>query len=145
MIGEEANVGHSSGGGSQRKRTAGKEEAHGENLGEIGEVRERGGQLLLMATTRERRASAGGSAAPAVEMRKPGSNRTQEEDEIAVMRARSGRRRVAMGQGRWSQRKDLVRHNSRAKGRGWPREEEARGENSGETEEVREREGVNDS
>lgn len=57
-----------------------------------------------MATTREGRKGGHWLAvvlSPAVEMRKPAGNKTQEEDGTTVVRAWSGRRRTMMGPGRW--------------------------------------------
>lgn len=43
VVNVEANIGHSSGSGSQRKRVAREEVVRGENWGETGDVRERVG------------------------------------------------------------------------------------------------------
>lgn len=75
VVGEEANVDHSGGGGSQRKRAAGRGRGVQRKLKKNWEVREGGwGQLFLMATTRKGQKGGHWSAtmlSPAVEIRKP--------------------------------------------------------------------------
>lgn len=118
-------VGHSSGHGGQRKRATGRGGGVQRKLGGNGEVRR---ELLLLVTTREGRK---GEQRPAavlsltLELRKTGGDGTREKDGIAMVRARLGRKMMAMGRGQWLERKDLVGHSGadgdqrkRASGRG---------------------------
>lgn len=79
----------------------------------------------------------------AVEMRKPSSDGTREEDRAAVVRERSGQRRTMRGRGWWSERRAMSATTVvvAARGRGWLGEEVTL--RKGRTEEVRKREGVN--